>query len=116
VIRKIIIYKTDFIEFYKEQDKKIQEKIEYVLDLVRYEKQVPVKFFKYLESSDGIYEIRIITTFKSIRILCFFDDGQLVVLTNGFIKKTDKTPSSEIKKAQKMKKDYFLDKNGGQRK
>ena len=116
MIRKIIIYKTDFIEFYKEQDKKIQEKIEYVLDLVRYEKQVPIKFFKYLESTDGIFEIRIITTFKSIRILCFFDDGQLVVLTNGFIKKTDKTPSSEIKKAEKMKKDYFLDKNGGKRK
>lgn len=116
MIRKISIYKTDFIEFYKEQDTKTQEKIEYVFDLVRYEKQVPIKFFKYFESTDGIYEIRVITTFKSIRILCFFDDGLLVVLTNGFVKKTEKTPSAEIKKAEKMKKDYFMEKNGGNRK
>ena len=99
--------------FYKSQDDKIQEKIEYVLDLVRYEKQVPKKFFKYLESTDGIYEVRVITTFKSIRILCFFDDGQLVVLTNCFLKKTEKTPNSEIKLAEKLKKEYFIEKHGG---
>jgi phage-related protein len=40
----------------------------------------------------------------------------LVVLTNGFVKKTEKTPSAEIKKAEKMKKDYFMEKNGGNRK
>jgi len=101
------------VTFYKSQDDKIQEKIEYVLDLVRYEKQVPKKFFKYLESTDGIYEVRVITTFKSIRILCFFDDGQLVVLTNCFLKKTEKTPNSEIKLAEKLKKEYFIEKHGG---
>ena len=47
------------MEFYKSQDGKTQEKIEYVLDLVRFEKQVPKKFFKYLEETDGIYEVRI---------------------------------------------------------
>ncbi len=113
MIRKIIIYKTDFVEFYKKQDKKIQEKIEYVLELIRYEKQVPIKFFKFLESTNGIYEVKVTTTFKSIRILCFFDDGQLVVLTNGFIKKTEKTPKSEITKAEKLRQDYFKEKLGG---
>jgi len=113
VIRKIISYKENFVSFYRKQNEKIQEKIEYAFDLVRYEKQVPKKFFKYLENTNGIYEIRVITTFKSIRILCFFDKGQLVVLTNCFIKKTQKTPKKEIKLAEKLKKEYLTEKYGG---
>jgi len=113
VIRRIIAYKDEFVKFYRNQDKKIQEKIEYVLDLVRYEKNVPIKFFKYLENTDGIYEIKVITTFKSIRILCFFDEGQLVVLTNCFLKKTQKTPTKEIKIAERLKKEYMIEKRGG---
>jgi hypothetical protein len=70
--RRVIAYKNFFVDFYKTQELKVQQKIEYVLDLVRYEKQVPKKFLKYLENSNAIYEIRVITTFKSIRILCFF--------------------------------------------
>ena len=90
MIRKIIAYKNYFVDFYKSQEFKVQEKIDYVFDLVRFEKQVPKKFFKILENTDGIYEIRVITTFKSIRILCFFDKGELIVLTNCFIKKSKK--------------------------
>jgi len=101
------------VSFYKSQDRKIQEKIEYVLDLVRFEKQVPIKFFKYLDDTDGIYEIRIITTFKNIRILCFFDKGELIVLTNCFLKKSQKTPRKEIKTAEKLKKEYMTEKYGG---
>lgn len=81
-----------------------------MLDLVRFEKQVPKKFFKSLENTDGIYEVRVITTFKNIRILCFFDEGNLVVLTNCFVKKTQKTPRKEIKLAEKLKKQYLKDK------
>ena len=110
MVRKIGIYKTDFVEFYKEQDKKVQEKIEQILDLIRYEKRVPIKFFKFLAGTDGIYEIKVITVFKSIRILCFFDDGLLVVLTNAFLKKAEKTPKAEIAKAEKLKVEYFKDK------
>lgn len=87
-------------------------KIEYVLDLVRFEKRVPKRFLKVLENTDGIYEIRVITTFKNIRILCFFDDGNLVVLANCFLKKTKKTPRKEIKLAEKLKKEYLNNKNG----
>jgi phage-related protein len=111
VIRKIIAYKNDFIDFYKAQDSKVQLKIEYVLDLVRFERKVPIKFFKQLENTDGIYEVRVITTFKSIRILCFQDGGNLVVLANCFVKKTQKTPKKEIKKAEKMKNEYLNEKN-----
>ncbi|MCF6295799.1 MAG: type II toxin-antitoxin system RelE/ParE family toxin [Flavobacteriaceae bacterium] len=111
MIRKVIVYKQYFADFYKAQDKKVRGKIGYVLDLVRFERQVPKKFFKYLENTDGIYEVRVITTFKSIRILCFFDDGNLVVLVNCFVKKTQKTPRKEIKLAEKLKKEYLKDKN-----
>ena len=72
---------------------------------------MPIKFFKKLENTEGIYEVRVITTFKSIRILCFFDGGDLIVLTNCFVKKTQKTPKKEIKKAEKLKKEYLTEKN-----
>jgi len=111
--RKVIAYKNYFVDFYKEQDNKVQEKIEYVLDLIRYEKRVPIKFLKFLISTDGIYEIRVITTYRSIRILCFFDKGELVVLTNCFVKKTQKTPRKEIRLAEKIKKEYLNEKYGG---
>lgn len=111
MIRKVIAYRDHFINFYKAQDHKVQEKIEYVLDLVRFEKNVPKKFFKVLVNTDGIYEVRVITTFKNIRLLCFFDEGNLVVLTNCFLKKTQKTPRKEIKLAEKLKKEYFKEKN-----
>lgn len=111
MIRKIIVYREYFKDFFKAQEEKVQEKIGYVLDLVRFEKQVPKKFFKSLENTDGIYEVRVITTFKSIRILCFFDDGNLVVLANCFVKKSQKTPRKEIKLAEKLKKEYLKDKN-----
>ena len=82
-----------------------------MLDLVRFERQVPKKFFKISRKYDRIYEVRVITAFKSIRILCFFDDGNLVVLVNCFVKKTQKTPRKEIKLTKKLKKQYLKDKN-----
>jgi hypothetical protein len=69
VIRKVVVYKQYFAVFYQAQEDKVREKIGYVLDLVRFERQVPKKFFKYLENKYGIYEVRVITIFKSIRIL-----------------------------------------------
>jgi phage-related protein len=84
-----------------------------VLDLVRYEQQIPTKFFKALANTNGIHKIRVITTFKSIRILCFYDEGNLVVLTNCFVKKTNKTPKTEIKLAERLKEEYLLEKNRG---
>ena len=109
--RKIIIYKKYFLDFYKAQEEKVQEKIEYVLDLVRFERRVPKKFFKALENADGIYEVRVIKNFKSIRILCFLDDGNLLILVNCFEKKTQKTPGKEIKRAEKLKKEYLKEKH-----
>jgi phage-related protein len=113
MIRRIITIKNYFIDFYKSQDYKTQEQIEFVLDLVRFEKQVPYKFFKHLEDTDGIYEIRVITVLKSVRILCFMDEGFLVVLTNCFIKKTQKTPLKDMRLAERLKREYLNEKMGG---
>ena len=115
VARKIIFFGDKVIDFYKSQDSKIQLKIEYVLDLVRFERQVPIKFFKKLESTNGIYEVRVITSQKSIRILCFQDEGTLVVLTNAFVKKTQKTPKNEIKLAEHLKVQYLKQKEDERR-
>jgi len=107
VVREVLFFGDNVIDFYKLQDSKVQRKIEYVLDLVRFERQVPIKFFKKLENTDGIYEVRVITSQKSIRILCFQDEGTLVVLTNAFIKKTQKTPKNEIKLAERLKNQFL---------
>jgi phage-related protein len=107
VVREIIFFGDKVLDFYSAQESKVQTKMEYVLDLVRFEQRVPIKFFKKLENTNGIYEVRVITSQKSIRILCFQDEGNLIVLTNGFIKKTQKTPKKEIKLAEKLKKEYL---------
>lgn len=108
MVREIIFFGDEIIEFYESQEIKVRLKIEYVLDLVRFELRVPDKFFKKLEKTDGIYEVRVITSQKSIRLLCFNDEDNLVVLTNGFVKKTQKTPKREIEKAERLKKEYLI--------
>lgn len=115
MVREIIFFGEQVTDFYKSQDSKVQLKIEYVLDLVRFERQVPIKFFKKLESTDGIYEVRVITSQKSIRILCFHDEGTLVILTNAFVKKTQKTPKNEIKIAENLKIEYLKQKENEKR-
>lgn len=110
MVREIIFFGDGVIDFYKSQETKVQLKIEYVLDLVRFERQIPIKFFKKLESTNGIYEVRVITSSKSIRILCFQDEGTLVVLTNAFVKKSQKTPKNEIKLAENLKNEYLKQK------
>ncbi len=115
MVREIIFFGDNVLHFYKSQDSKAQLKIEYVLDLVRFERYVPIKFFKKLESTNGIYEVRVITSQKSFRILCFQDEGTLVVLTNAFVKKTQKTPKSEIKLAENLKTEYLKQKEDEKR-
>jgi phage-related protein len=93
------------------QTQKVKDKIDFVLDIVKHVEQVPIKFLKHLEGTDGIFEIRIITTFKNIRIFCFFDQGDLIILTNCIEKKSQKTPKDSIDLAVKLKKEYFENKN-----
>lgn len=73
---------------------------------------VPGKFFKHIE--DGIYEVRVEVGTNIFRVFCFFDEGKLVILINGFQKKTQKTPKNEIATAKKIKNEYFDEKSNKQ--
>lgn len=108
--REIIFYENHFIEFYKNQDKKVKEKIKYVLELIKQVEKVPDKFLKHLSGTNGLYEIRLEYQSNIFRIFCCFDKGKLIVLFNGFQKKTAKTPKSELEKAIILMKKYFQEK------
>ena len=108
--RRIIFHKYYFIDFYLEQSEKVQEKIGYVFKIIRNVQNVPKKFLDHITGTDGLYEIRIEFESNIYRIFCCFDKGNLVVLFNGFSKKTQKTPKKEIDLALKLKKEYFISK------
>jgi len=110
VNRKLSTYGKYFLEFYNKLDKDLQEKIDWVFELVKTVDIIPKKYFKHLESTDGLFEIRIEYERNIYRIFCFFDEGNLVILINAFQKKTQKTPKSEIEFAKKLKRQYFIDK------
>lgn len=110
-LRQIHLYKSYFQEFYKSQAFNVRDKINYVLDIVRYERIIPRKFFRIIEGSDGIYEIRVEVEGNIFRIFCCMDKGAIVVLFHGIQKKSQKTPRKEIKKAEALRKEYMNDKN-----
>ena len=107
-IRKIIYYKNYFRDFFAEQPEKVKDKIDYVLFVITVAERIPLKFFKHIESTVGLYEIRVELNSNIYRIFCCLDRGNLVVLFNGFQKRSQKTPSTEINKALKIMKEYFL--------
>jgi phage-related protein len=104
--RKITFYKNYFQDFFSKQTKKVREKIIWTFELVEDVQRVPETYLKYLANTDGLYEIRVQLGGDIFRIFCFFDQGQLIVLANGFQKKTQKTPKKEIEMALKIKADY----------
>jgi len=108
--RQIIFYEHYFIDFYLEQNEKVQEKIEYVFKIIRTVQSIPKKFLDHIAGAEGLYEIRIEFESNIYRIFCCFDKGSLVVLFNGFQKKKLKTPKNEIDLAMKLKYDYFKSK------
>lgn len=109
--RQLIFFKNYFKEFFDSQPEKVKEKIDYVLFLITISDRIPSKFFQYMEGTDGLFEIRVEYEGNIYRVFCCFDEGKLVVLFNGFQKKTQKTPNNEIDRAIKIKKEYFESKN-----
>ena len=109
-IRNLIVYGGDFWDFFNKQTQKVQARILWTIRLIRDIQLVPQTYLKHMEGSDGLYEIRVSSGNNIFRIFCFFDEGQLVILLNGFQKKTQKTPKSELELAKKLKKQYFIDK------
>jgi phage-related protein len=104
------LYKNYFTDFYEKQKQKVKEKIIWTIKLVETLQIVPEEYFKHIETTDGIYEIRVKQGSDIFRIFSFFDEGKLIVLENGFQKKTQKTPKQEIHKALKIKEEYFIEK------
>ncbi len=104
--RKIVFFKSYFQNFFNQQSKKVKEKIVWTFDLIEDLQRVPEIYFKHIEDTDGLYEIRVQIGSDIFRIFCFFDKKNLVVLANGFQKKTQKTSKKEIELALKIKAAY----------
>jgi phage-related protein len=108
--RKITFYKNYFQNFFDKQNKKVKAKIIWTFDLVEDLQIVPETYLKHIENTNGLYEIRVQHASNIFRIFCFFDQGQLVVIANGFQKKTQKTPKKEIDMALTIKAEYESEK------
>jgi len=110
-VREIIFYKTNngdcpIEKFLDALPAKQAKKITWVLRLVETLEVVPIQYFKKLDGTDDIWEVRADFSSDTFRLLGFFDKGNLVILTNGFAKKTQKIPVTEISLAERRKKDY----------
>lgn len=106
--REILYYKDYFISFYRSLEAGAQKKIDYVLQMLKMQERVNERFVKFIR--DGIFEIRALHNGNIYRAFFIFDDGNIVMLFNGFQKKTQKTPEAEIEKAMKLKKEYYAGK------
>lgn len=104
--RTVLFYRTYFQEVFQKQREKLQNKIIWTLSLIEEIPKVPETYLKHLEGTDGLFEIRIQQGSDSIRFFCFFDNDRQVIVLNGFVKKSQKTPAKERLKAEMLKKEY----------
>ena len=109
-VRQVIAYKNYFEDFLKNQPQKVQDKIYKIIEAIETLERVPSNYLKHLESTNGLYEARIRLSSNIWRVFCFFDNVDLVILLNGFQKKTQKTPKNEIEKALRLMEQYYNDK------
>ena len=105
--RTIVPFKDYFKEFKRTLSKDVLMKIYQVFIYIMSEDIIPVKYLKKIEGVKDLYEIRIEHNGNIYRIFCCFDEGNLVILFNAFQKKTQKTPTSEIERAIRIKDEYF---------
>ncbi len=103
--RKIRAHKSYFLDFISTLDEGAVNKITYVLDMLKTQPRIPEKFVRFIR--DGIFEIRAEYESNIYRVFFCFDEGYIVILFNGFQKKTQKTPEREIRKAIELKKEYY---------
>jgi len=106
-IREIVAYKNYFEDFLIQQPTKVQDKIFKILEAIETLERIPTTYLKLIVDTNGLYEARIQLGSDIWRVLCFFDRGKLVILLNGFQKKTQKTPSKKIEKAKQLMKEYY---------
>ena len=106
--RKIRVYKRYFLDFNEQLSEGERRKLDYGLQLLKTQERLSTKFVKLIR--EGLFELRTEFNGNIYRVFFIFDDGQIVVLFNGFQKKTQKTPSTEIEKALKIKEQYYAEK------
>lgn len=106
--RKIRAYKTYFKDFIESLSELEARKVFYVIDMLKTQERLSRKFVKHIE--DGIFELRTKYNSNIFRVFFIFDDGNIVLLFNGFKKKTQKTPLNEIEQAKKLKQEYYNEK------
>jgi len=106
-IREVIAYKNYFVDFLKKQPIKVQNKIFKIIEAIETLERIPTTYLKLLSGTNGLYEARFQLGTEIWRVFCFFDRGKLVILLNGFQKKTQKTPKNEIEKAINLMKEYY---------
>lgn len=110
-IKNIFYFKNYYLDFFEPLRPQVKKKLNWTLQLIGTIDRVPEKYFKHITGSTGIYEIRVEVGSDIYRIFSFFDEGQLIILVNGFQKKTQKTPKNEIELAEKLKRQYFDEKD-----
>ena len=110
-VRNIFYYKSYYLDYYASLNPEVKKKFNWTLQLISIIELVPEKYFSHMTGSSGLFEIRVEVGSNIYRVFSFFDEGSLVVLINGFIKKTQKTPKSEIELAERIKKQYFDEKD-----
>ena len=110
-VREVIAYENHFESFLLELPKKVQDKIFKIIEAIETLERVPSNYLKSMEGTNGLYEARIQLGSNIWRVFCFFDNGKLVILLNGFQKKTQKTPKNEIEKALRLMKKYYNEKS-----
>jgi phage-related protein len=109
-IRTIVAYKHYFEEFLINQQTKVQDKIFKILEIIEYQQVISSKYLKHIKGTEGLYETRYSLGSNIWRVFCFFDEGRLVILLNGFQKKSQKTSKSEILLAIRLMTEYFEEK------
>lgn len=110
-IRNIFYYQNYYLEFYKKLKPEVKRKFNWTLQLIAIIDKVPEKYFKHMTGSSGIFEVRVEVGSDIYRVFSFFDKGQLIILLNGFQKKSQKTPKNELELAERLKKQYFDEKD-----
>jgi phage-related protein len=110
-VREVVEFESHFSEFLKKQPVKVQNKIFKIIEAIETIEKVPSNYLKMLVGTNGLYEARIQLGSNIWRVFCFFDNGKLVILLNGFTKKTQKTPKKEINKALQLMQKYYETKN-----
>lgn len=106
-IRDIFYFEDYYLEFYLGLKPAVKKKFNWTLELIATIEKVPEKYFKHITGSTGLFEVRVEVGSEIYRVFGFFDKGKLIILVNGFKKKTQKTPKAEIELAEKLKKQYF---------